>query len=83
MVSRGARNFNFLSRSRADKPEIVAFFKELEFYSEEHQTIITSQVISGDVTVRKDVDKAISSAKSPIRGVVQAAAVFGVKLMFL
>ena len=78
MATRGARHFIFLSRSGAEKPETLAFLEELKRYADEHQTIISSQVIAGDVSLRKDVDKAIESAKLPIRGVIQAAAVFGV-----
>ncbi|KAH8589480.1 hypothetical protein B0O99DRAFT_692539 [Bisporella sp. PMI_857] len=80
MASRGARHFIFLSRSGAEKPETLAFLEELRCYADEHQTIISSQVIAGDVSLRKDVDKAIESAKLPIRGVIQAAAVFGADL---
>jgi len=81
MINRGARNFIFLSRSGATKPETLSFINELKRYSDEHQTIISAQVIAGDVSVREDVDRAIKSAKLPIRGVVQAAATFGVSFL--
>lgn len=78
MVQRGARHFIFLSRSGAEKSEAAAVLKQLEEYSQKHNTEVTFQVIRGDVSVRSDVDKAIAAAHHPIRGVIQAAAVFQV-----
>jgi hypothetical protein len=69
MTTRGARKFIFLSRSGADKPEAAALVRELQ----ESFKDISIQVFRGDVSVRGDVEKAISLATSPIRGVVQAA----------
>jgi len=83
MASRGARNFVFLSRSGAEKPETLAFLEQLKGYSEKQQTIISAQIISGDVSIRSDVENAIRSAKSPVRGVIQAAAVFGVWFLLI
>lgn len=82
MAQRGARNFVFLSRSGTKKPEAAALLQELELYSQKHDIRITVQVIHGDVSVREDVDKAIASAKTPIKGVIHAAAVFQV-IVFL
>ncbi|THW50357.1 ketoacyl-synt-domain-containing protein [Aureobasidium pullulans] len=68
MISRGARNFVFLSRSGVDKPEAAEFVVELESRRE-----VTVSVVRGDVGNRADVDRAIASAKTPIRGVMQLA----------
>ncbi|KAH8807730.1 fatty acid synthase [Xylogone sp. PMI_703] len=76
MCRRGARNFVFLSRSGATKPEAVALLKELELYAEQNDIVITAKVVRGDVSMREDVDKAISAAVTPIKGVIQAAATF-------
>lgn len=75
MVSRGARHFVFLSRSGADKPEAASTVRELEETSVAQGLGLTLQVVRGDVSVRSDVAAAISHAKFPIKGVVQAAMV--------
>jgi hypothetical protein len=69
MASRGARQFIFLSRSGADKPEAASLVEELQDSFED----MSIQVVRGDVSSRADVDRAISAAISTIRGVVQAA----------
>jgi hypothetical protein len=69
MTTRDARQFVFLSRSGTDKPEAAALVDELERSFED----MSIQIVRGDVSVRADVDRAISMARSPIRGVVQAA----------
>ncbi|KAK6859116.1 hypothetical protein PG995_004969 [Apiospora arundinis] len=70
MISRGARNFVFLSRSGADKPEAAALAADLR-----KMAGVTIQIVRGDVTKRQDVAAAIAEAKHPIKGVVQAAMV--------
>ncbi|KAF6827014.1 KR domain-containing protein [Colletotrichum musicola] len=70
MISRGARNFVFLSRSGADKPEAAALAAELR-----GMVGVTIQIVRGDVTKRQDVAAAITEARQPIKGVVQAAMV--------
>ncbi|KAI9727214.1 MAG: Type I Iterative PKS [Cirrosporium novae-zelandiae] len=69
MASRGARNFVFLARSGTDKPEAATFVQKLQSFGEG----MSVEVIRGDVSVPEDVDRAIAIAKSPIRGVIQAA----------
>ncbi|KAK3994454.1 hypothetical protein QBC44DRAFT_286263 [Cladorrhinum sp. PSN332] len=75
MVSRGARHFIFLSRSGADKAEAASTVAELEYLSTVQNLGLTIQVVRGDVSKRQDVAAAITSAKFPIKGVVQAAMV--------
>jgi hypothetical protein len=69
MTTRGARQFIFLSSSGVDKPEAAALVKELQ-ESLENMSI---QIVREDVSIHADVDRAISVARSPIRGVIQAA----------
>jgi NAD(P)-dependent dehydrogenase (short-subunit alcohol dehydrogenase family) len=72
MKERGARHFIFLSRSADDKPEAALLIKELRESSNE----VTVTVVRGDVTERKDVDRAVKAARYRLRGVIQAAAMF-------
>jgi hypothetical protein len=83
MVSRGARHFIFLSRSGADKPEAAALVEELHELTRSKHTDLTVQVVRGDVSVKDDVGRAVSSATKPIKGVVQAAMVLKVCLIAL
>ena len=76
MAHRGARHFVFLSRSGVEKLEAAALLKEIDSYSQKHDIEITVQVLRGDVSVREDVDKAVAAAKTPIKGVIHAAAIF-------
>lgn len=78
MLSRGARNLVFLSRSGIDKPEAVKFIHELENIGRKDAEKITVVVIRGDVSDRADVYRAISMAPTPIRGVMQQAMVLAV-----
>lgn len=80
MASRGARHFIFLSRSGADKPEAAALVQELQELTWTQYLGLTVQVVRGDVSIREDVNRAILSAKHPIKGVVQAAMVLKVRL---
>ena len=73
MFDHGARHFIFLSRSAADKPEAASFIKELEQTASECHEEMTITIVRGDVAQREVVDRAISMAKTPIRGVVQQA----------
>lgn len=72
MLDRGARHFVFLSRTGAEKPEALGLVEELK----EHGA--TVDVVQGDVSERGDVDKAIRTARLPIRGVINAAMVLQV-----
>lgn len=72
MIERGARDFLFLSRSGADKPDAARLVEELQ------NSDASVTVVKGDVSVKADVENAISQAKFPIRGVVQAAMVLQV-----
>ena len=78
MVARGARHFVFLSRSGADKPEAASLLKDLEEYSTIHELNMTIETVRGDVANRLDVVKAIGAARTPIKGVIQAAMVLRV-----
>ncbi|KFY28750.1 hypothetical protein V491_00304 [Pseudogymnoascus sp. VKM F-3775] len=73
MLTRGARHFIFLSRSGADKPEATRLVRELETISSKSEEQMTVTIVRGNVGKREDVDRAISLAKSPIRGVMQQA----------
>ncbi|EQL00680.1 Beta-ketoacyl synthase [Ophiocordyceps sinensis CO18] len=75
MISRGARNFIFLSRSGADKPEAAALMADLRGMGQSQTCKLSLQVARGDVSRREDVAAAISLASTPIRGVIQAAMV--------
>ena len=78
MVARGARHFIFLSRSGTDKAGAAALVADLESFSKTSGTGLTVQVARGDVSRREDVARAISMAKRPIKGVIQAAMVLRV-----
>lgn len=71
MMKHGARRFTFLSRSGADAQQAAHLVKDIEAAG----AIV--QVVRGDATVRKDVDRAIAGvpAQNPVKGVVQAAMV--------
>ncbi|EED18128.1 polyketide synthase, putative [Talaromyces stipitatus ATCC 10500] len=71
MMKHGARRFTFLSRSGADSSQAAHLVKDIESAG----AIV--QVVRGDATIRKDVDRAIAGvpASNPIRGVFQAAMV--------
>ncbi|KAF3010651.1 hypothetical protein E8E13_004678 [Curvularia kusanoi] len=75
MTARGARHFIFLSRSGADKPEAAALLEELHELARSQHPDLTAKVIRGDVSIRDDVSRAISSASKPTKGVVQVAMV--------
>lgn len=79
MISRGARDLVFLSRSGADKPEAASLIAELEEMKLVEYPNLTWQIIRGDVSDASAVDAAIESACHPIKGVVQAAMVLRVR----
>lgn len=78
MVERGARHFVFLSRSGAEGPEAAALLNEFDEYFRTHGFDIRFHIIRGDVSARNDVEKAIATAETPIKGVIHAAATFQV-----
>ena len=71
MMEKGARNFAFISRSGADKPDAAHLVKSLE---EQGANV---RVFRADASNASDVAKAVAevSAERPIRGVVHAAMV--------
>ncbi|KAJ5788020.1 hypothetical protein N7457_003010 [Penicillium paradoxum] len=71
MMERGARNFVFLSRSGADKPDAAALVKSLR------EAAATADVHRGDASNQADVDSVVSEVTKTrqIRGVVHAAMV--------
>ncbi|CZS93691.1 hypothetical protein WAI453_001171 [Rhynchosporium graminicola] len=71
MMKKGARNFVFLSRSGADSTQASILVEGLRVAGAD---VI---VVRGDITIQKDVERAIESAPAnfPIRGVIQAAMV--------
>ncbi|RYP76535.1 hypothetical protein DL770_007206 [Monosporascus sp. CRB-9-2] len=71
MMQKGARHLCFLSRSGADAPEAALLVKDLETAG------ANVQIVRGDVSVRKDVERAVAGipAERPLRGVIQAAIV--------
>ncbi|KAG9243665.1 hypothetical protein BJ878DRAFT_509631 [Calycina marina] len=72
MADRGARNFLFLSRSGGAKSETQALIQHLHGLPGK----VSCQISHGDVSLRGDVDRAVKSATTPIKGVIQAAAAF-------
>ena len=72
MVEHGARDLIFLSRSSGLKDSDQAFFKELESMG------CTVSAIAGMTQNIQDVMKAKSSARGPIKGVIQLAMVLRV-----
>lgn len=82
MIARGAKNFIFLSRSGADKPEAAALVADLEEMSQSQNYGLSIQVVRGDVTKREDIANAIAHAKTPIKGVIQGAMVLHVSPQF-
>lgn len=70
MVSNGARNLIFLSRTVGQTESDQAFLTELENQS------CVARAVAGDVTNQEDVQKAVSLG--PVSGVVQMAAVLQV-----
>uniref|UniRef100_A0A093UTY9 Lovastatin nonaketide synthase n=1 Tax=Talaromyces marneffei PM1 TaxID=1077442 RepID=A0A093UTY9_TALMA len=71
MLERGARDFVFLSRSGADKPEAAALVESIQ------KAGAKVQVFRGDAGIQADVDRAVSevTATRHIRGVIHAAMV--------
>lgn len=69
MLNRGARNFVFLGRSGADKPEAQELINYLERSGAQ---VIT---VRGDVSCADDVSKAMAACKSLacIGGIIHAA----------
>jgi NADP-dependent 3-hydroxy acid dehydrogenase YdfG len=76
MLGKDARHFVFLSRSGISNAS--SFFEELDDFAYKHDVKGLYQVIAGSVSSRLDVDKAVAAAKrlGPVKGVIQAAAVF-------
>ncbi len=74
MMEKGCKNFAFISRSGADKPEAA---KAVELINDAGAT---AQVFRADATNDTDVTKVVSaiSAARPIRGIVHAAMVLQV-----
>ena len=73
-MEKGCKNFAFISRSGADKPEVA---KVVELINDAEATV---QVFRADATNDSDVAKVVSaiSAARPICGVVHAAMVLQV-----
>ena len=74
MMERGAKHFTFMARSGMDSQQAAILVADMRAAG------ATIQVVRGDVTVRADVDRALSgiSAEFPLRGVVHAAMVLRV-----
>ena len=66
MVGRGGRKFIFLSRSGAVSQEAKQFLSWLESIG------VQATVVKGDVASRQDVERAVNSSSSAIKGVIQA-----------
>ncbi|EED19830.1 polyketide synthase, putative [Talaromyces stipitatus ATCC 10500] len=71
MMERGARDFVFLSRSGADKPDAAALVESIQ------KAGAAVQVFRGDASVQADVDRAVNevTATRTIKGVIHAAMV--------
>lgn len=72
LVQHGARKLLFLSRSAGKTAEHQTFIEEL------HSQGCTAVVIAGDVAKCEDVERAVRSAPSPIKGVFQLSLVLQV-----
>lgn len=74
MMEKGCRNFAFISRSGADKPEAA---KVVELIKEAGAS---AQVFRADATIETDMARVVSAVNTahPIRGVVHAAMVLQV-----
>ena len=72
MIEHGARSLIFLSRSADTNESNQAFFEELKSMG------CVVSAVAGMVQDMEDVTKAISSAPSPIKGVIQLAMVLRV-----
>jgi NADPH:quinone reductase-like Zn-dependent oxidoreductase len=79
MMKKGARRFAFLSRSGTDGEQAAIVVQDVKKAGAE------VQVIRGDVTIKKDVERAIKAipSKYPLRGVVHAAMVLKVTNILL
>ncbi|EME77538.1 uncharacterized protein MYCFIDRAFT_44966 [Pseudocercospora fijiensis CIRAD86] len=75
MISRGARNLIFLSRSGTKGSKAASLVKELHDLARYDYPDLQVQVIRGDVSSANDVAKAVRSATAPIRGIIHAAMV--------
>lgn len=78
MIEKGTKRFAFLSRSGTDSEQAAVLVKDLEAQG------ISCQVICGDATVLAEVKRGVESIPSdfPMRGVVQAAIVLKVRILF-
>lgn len=76
MMEKGCRNFAFISRSGADKPEAAKVVESIK------EAGASAQVFRADATIDTDVAKVVSAvnAARPIRGVVHAAMVLQVSI---
>ncbi len=76
MMEKGCRNFAFISRSGADKPEAAQVVESIK------EAGASAQVFRADATIDTDVAKVVSAvaAARPIRGVVHAAMVLQVSI---
>jgi hypothetical protein len=73
LAEKGARHLLFFSRSATQFAESnPAFFEELGSLG------CSTQVVSGNINNRADVEKAVASATNPVAGVLQAAMVLQV-----
>ncbi|KAM3079651.1 hypothetical protein ACMFMG_006064 [Clarireedia jacksonii] len=67
MLKRGARNFVFMGRSGISKPAARNTVTDLQAAGAD------VEVVQGDVSCYADVERAVTAAKLPIGGIVQAA----------
>jgi acyl transferase domain-containing protein/NADPH:quinone reductase-like Zn-dependent oxidoreductase/NADP-dependent 3-hydroxy acid dehydrogenase YdfG len=67
MVSHGAKGFVFLGRTGLAKPEAKALIDDLL------ERGVRVEVIQGDVSIYKDVERCLERAPMPIGGVIHAA----------
>ncbi len=76
MMEKGCRNFAFISRSGADKPEAAQVVESIK------EAGASAQVFRADATIDTDVAKVVSAvtAARAIRGVVHAAMVLQVSI---
>ncbi|KAF2837925.1 hypothetical protein M501DRAFT_977330 [Patellaria atrata CBS 101060] len=75
MVSHGARNLIYLSRTGSSKPVASALISELDELRTLKYPTLNITVIRGSVTSCEDIACAIAAAPTPIKGVIQASMV--------
>lgn len=76
MVGKGGRKFIFLSRSGTVSQEARQFLAWLQSIG------VQATVVKGDVASKQDVERAVNSSTTTIKGVIQAPLELNVSIDF-